>query len=321
MTLSEERPYTSSPLPSQNDRRRIHFLLQVAALFILTLTAGCAAVPYQYTGNLENQAIWRDQPQIEIGRPNLFIDTLGNVVSIPAKVILWNIRVDNHRISAGTVADLAEYLEQNDLRNVKIRVNQYAPGGEWNRLFRNRAVHFGWRYSLGALTNIFYTVLPGRVFGGDHYNPFTNTVNLYSDHPAIALHEAGHAKDLAQRRRKGTYAAIRMLPLVPLYQEAKATGDTVGYLRDRRETEKEKNAYKILYPAYGTYVGGEFLTWLPVGLEISYLIRFGFAVPGHIVGRIKAAAIEAPEEVAAFSIEPPLDLHPDILPTTGEERL
>lgn len=295
------------------------------SLLLLCLAPGCAVIPYHYTSDLPNPPIWRDQPQIETGRPNAFLDTVGNVVSLPSKIILLNGKVDNHRISARTVADLESFLQQNDLRNVKIRVNQYAPGGEWIRLFRNRSVGIGWRVTLGVLTNVYYTILPGRIFGGDHYNPFTNTVSLYSDHSAIALHEAGHAKDFAQRRYKGSYAFLRLLPLVPLYQEAKATGDTVGYLRERQETRREKRAYKILYPAYGTYIGGEILNWVPAGQEVSYLVLFGAALPGHLVGRIKAAATpEAPALAPDESREAPL-AGPVLVPAAestrpGEER-
>ena len=57
------------------------------------------------------------------------------------------------------------------------------------------------------IANMFYTAFPERIFaafpfigGGDHYNPYTNTINIYSDHRAIVLHEGGHAKDFARRR-------------------------------------------------------------------------------------------------------------------------
>lgn len=281
---------------------RLRLFFPLLALFF---ASGCATVPYRYSGELENRPIWRDEPQIEVGRPNAFLDTVGNIVSIPSKIILLSTKVDNHRISPETIAAMEEYLARNDLRNVKVRVNQYAPGGEWIRLFRNRSMNIGWRATFGVLANVFYTVLPGRVFGGDNYNPFTNTVSLYSDHPAIALHEAGHAKDFAERTYKGVYAATRMLPLVPLYQEAKATGDAIGYLRDRRETEAEKGAYKILYPAYGTYIGGEFLQLVPVGRDVFYIIQFGSSIPGHIAGRIKAAVTEEPDAAPLLAEETP----------------
>lgn len=41
---------------------------------------------------------------------------------------------------------------------------------------------WGWRYSIGMLSWLQYTLLPGRLFGGDHYNPYSNTISLYSDY-------------------------------------------------------------------------------------------------------------------------------------------
>ncbi|BCR03177.1 hypothetical protein DESUT3_02460 [Desulfuromonas versatilis] len=259
----------------------------------ILLLAGCAATPYRYGGGPDSQAtIWRDQPQVERGRPNLFLDTLGNIVSLPSKLLLFSTKVDNHHVSDETVAAIESYLQANELENVKVRVNQYAPGGEWIRLFKNRSMNIFWRATFGVVTTAFYTVLPGRVFGGDSFNPFTNTISLYSDHPAIALHEAGHAKDFAKREYRGLYASSRILPLVPLFHEAKATGDAVGYLRENELKEQETDSYKILYPAYCTYIGGEVLNWVPVSGGAYYLVQVGAVIPGHLVGRIKAASVD-----------------------------
>ena len=124
-------------------------------------------------------------------------------------------------------------------------------------------------------------LLPGRLFPwGDYYNPFTNTVHLYSDHPAVALHEAGHVHDFSSRRYKGTYAAIRLIPFVDLYQEYKATKEAIGYLKEIHDQSTELSAYKILYPAYGTYVGS--YIFAPIG-------TVGGALLGHVAGRSKAA--------------------------------
>ncbi len=100
-----------------------------------------------------------------------------------------------------------------------------------SRLARNRHVAWPYRLLIGLpVTLVFEVLLPGRLFPwGDYYNPYTNTVHLYSDHAAVALHEAGHAHDLASRRFKGTDEALDYL---------KASGDRTG----------EVAAYKILYP-------------------------------------------------------------------------
>jgi hypothetical protein len=215
------------------------------------------------------------------------------VFGIPSKIVLWNAKVDNHRISTPTEVALARYLATNDLDSVKVRINQYAPGGEWSRLFRNRSVGWGWRYTIGILSTLFYTVLPGRIIGGDNYNPWTDTINIYSDHKAIALHEGGHAKDLARREWKGTYSFFTGLPIVNLYPEARASGDAIGYLRAEGTAEEEKDAYKVLYPAYGTYLGGgigEFAA------PVAFPLYAAGVVVGHVAGRVKAAGVEERRE-------------------------
>lgn len=264
-------------------------------LLVAALAASCATVPYKYgVGEVEKpeDVLW-PEAQIERGDPIALLDGLGHyVISLPSKLILWNWDVDRHRISPETEEALRHYLEDNGMHSVKVRLNQYDPGGEWERLFENKSVGWFWRYTIGLLSVTLYTILPGRLFGGDNYNPYTNTVSIYSDDPAILLHEAGHAKDFARRKYKGTYGALRILPLVPLYHEAVATGDAVGYLIDKQQRQEQKDAYKVLYPAYGTYVTGEGARWFPLGYLESLAIALAGAIPGHIAGRIAASRVE-----------------------------
>lgn len=271
---------------------------------------GCAimpdpAVPYVYGQALEGEdtlKLAKSEPQIVRGKPVGFLDWVGhNIISLPSKLILWNWDVANHDISQKTEDVLKQYLADNDLHNVKVRLNDYSPGDEWHRLFANESVEPFWKYTLGMLSVSIYTILPGRFFagleGGDNYNPYTNTINLYSDHPAIALHEAGHAKDFAGQKDKGNYAAMRLLPIVPLIQESKATSDALGYLIDKKLSEEEKKAYEILYPAYGTYVFGAGLfgaayDYVPIDSGVKLAANAVGIVLGHITGRDKSAKIE-----------------------------
>jgi len=261
------------------------------SLLLLVFCSGCATVPYRYADRPESAKVLRlrpDEKQIERGRPNAFVDVLGWIFGIPSKIILLDSRVDNHRISPQTELALQEYLQRNAVTNVKVRINQYAPGREWSRLVRNKSVGAGWRYTFGVITTLFYTILPGRLFGGDNYNPFTNTINIYSDHKAIAIHEGGHAKDFAPRKWKGSYAFAYMLPLVALYPESLASSDALGYLHDQPSALDEKEAYKILYPAYATYIGGETIQMVG-GYPIIYIAA---VIPGHILGRVKAGHVD-----------------------------
>lgn len=266
----------------------------LAALWL----CACAPVPYQSGRGLENELTLRLRPgeaQVERGRPHALVDGLGHYLfSLPSKLLLLSWRMNNHDVSPETEAALLDYLAANGLCNVKVRLNQYAPGGEWGRLVRNREMPGGWRWTIGALAVSFYTILPERLFagllGGDHYNPYTNTISIYSDLRPVVLHEGGHARDFAEVRNrhwKGLYAGIRVLPLVPLWQEAEATDDALAWEKTWGEQGDERSAYRRLYPAYGTYVGGEVARWLPTSW-IVYAVQYGSVVVGHGVGQVRA---------------------------------
>lgn len=277
---------------------------QAAIVCGLILTAGltgCVSPGYEYLSqDLESRTDVRsggihrtDGPgtsDIERGRPNLLIDGAGWIIGIPGKILLWDRRVDNHRISPETEFAIAEYIEKNNLSRTKVRLNQYDPLGEWRRLTDNKEVGAGWRYTLGLLATAGYTILPGRIIGGDNYNPFTNTINIYSDHPAIALHEGGHAKDIRSRSLPGTYSAAYTLPFVALYHEEKATSDVLSYLNAEDRSEEMREAYKILYPAYGTHVAGQFNNFIPPPFDFA--VTAACVIPGHVAGRIQAARVE-----------------------------
>ena len=281
-----------------NLRRYNLFLL----LILLLLAGGCASLPYQYGAAREATELSggeAPEAQIDRGRPLPFLDGAGHyVVSLPTKLMLLDWQVDNHRFSPENEALLAGYLADNHLSEVKVRVNQYAPGAEWMRLIHNREMPGFFKYTAGVITTAFYTIIPGRFFaglmGGDEYNAYTNTINLYSDDPAIALHEAGHAKDFASKSRnfRGWYAVMGILPLVPLWHEAQATGDAIGYAKEKQLVAEEKESYQVLYPAYFTYIAGEGLRWIPLEPWVSYAAELAVTVPGHIAGRIKAGMVE-----------------------------
>ena len=264
----------------------------VALLVVMSLASGCASVPYNYGKDDEYipPVTAPEKLHVEEGRPNKFIDTLGWIFGIPSKIILWDRRVDNHDISADTRKAIEDYLDSNELDTVKVRLNQYAPGNEFSRIVHNASVGAGWKYTVGMLSWLFYTILPQRVIGGDNYNPFSNTINLYSDVSAIAVHEGAHAKDFAGREYKGTYAAAyAFIPFFPLYAEAISSNDAISYLRADGTATEQKEGYKILYPAYGTYVGASVAPFLSSPWNI--LAPALGAIPGHIIGRAKASEI------------------------------
>jgi hypothetical protein len=272
-------------------------MIQVRWLMLVALLscAGCATVPYRFgkeTDYVRGLKLAPNEPQFTYGTPYRFLDASGWMCpnSLFGKLILWNYKVDSHHISTQTVAAVQQFLADNELRDVKVRINDYCVGAEFQRTIRNKAIAPGWRFTFGLFGWLGYTIMPGRFFGGDNYNPYSNTINLYSDIIPVGLHESGHSKDFAQRTYKGTYAFMySVLPGFNLYPEAKASTEALSYLRAKGDSAQSKAAYKILYPAYGTYIGGNASQW--VAVPWNYVVQAGAVIPAHIVGRVKAARV------------------------------
>ena len=240
--------------------------------------------------NIPADLIADDELQIERGKPRPIIDSFGCVWGIPSKLMLWNRKVENHRISPETETLLFEYMETNGLSDIKVRLNQYRPWDDWRRLTRNTSIAWPWRYTFGTVATLGETVVPGRLFGGDHYNPYTGTIHLYGDVPSIAFHEAAHAKDFSNRRYPGNYAALYILPAVPLWHERIATNDVLSYVQNGNDRTLEREAYHTLYPAYGTYLGNAGGYAFPRHSNPIYL---GGILVGHAIGRWQSPKDEA----------------------------
>ena len=288
--------------------RRLPLLLLAGSCLLLASCRACerCLAPRAITGKVradpELVTLTSEAP-VERGRPRKVIDGIGWVFGIPSKIVLWDRRVENHAVGPETEAAIREYLDDEGLDHVKVRLNQYAPLADWRRLRKNRTVGWPLRYTIGTLSIASEAVFAGRLFGGDHYNPWTNTIHLYSDVPSIALHEGGHARDFARRDWPGLYAVAFGLPITELYPEAIATGEALAYLErrpnapgcdappddeesplaPRRLEPRIAEARRILYPAYGTYLGGA--AGEAVGMTIGLPVYAGAVVAGHVTGR------------------------------------
>jgi len=220
------------------------------------------------------------QVQVERGQRRPIIDGVGWVFGIPRKVLLWDSRANNHSVSDETVCEVSSYLEHRGLVDTKVRVNQYAPADEWRRLVNNQQIGAGWKYTAGTWKWLGYTILPGRIFGNDEYNPFTNSVYLYSDMPTMGLAEAAYAKDVSERNRPGTYAVVQSLPLVALWHETLATDEVINYISIHGSTEQIEKVRHDLYSRYGLETAGTVGQVLPDGSGLFSIVG---AVSGHVV--------------------------------------
>ena len=220
------------------------------------LLIGGAAEPYEF-GYFPQ---WHDgaasQPEIiiEYGQPRKVLDRIGWVVGFPARILPLNKKINNHHLSPETLDKLKSYLLRNDLADVCVYVNDYDPKGQWRRLKANQQISPGWRYSVGMLSLAGYTLLPGRIFGGDNYNPYTNTLSLHSDVPAMVLREAARAKCVHGHRLPGTYTFVSSLPLVSLWPSSQTAREVFAYARLEHDWETEREAYHVLCPQLGAEV-------------------------------------------------------------------
>ncbi|MGV3484028.1 MAG: hypothetical protein ACO1RT_06405 [Planctomycetaceae bacterium] len=237
-----------------------------------------------------------DTSQIEVGKRRVVLDTVGWVIGAHSKLLFWDLRVDNHRITEPTIEAAAAYLEASNLPHVKVRMNQYAPLQDFKRLRHNTTVGWPYRYSLGVLSVASEAVLPGRLLGGDHFNPYTQTVHLYSDVPAIALHELAHAKDFSRRHYQGTYALA--YSFAPLWHETIASREVFDYLFREGDVDSIREANRILYPAHMTYVGGALGEYFPAA---SAPVYYTGVLLGHLNGRWQTRMID--EQLARYQTE------------------
>lgn len=305
------------------DFRRYHFLTRAAAIrngnptpsarrIQLTLgcigallcASGCASATYRYgrfhPGKPDGVAL---QPVVvEQGRPHKTLDRIGWVVGLPARVMTLNSKTNNHHVSPETIEKLRIYLEQNDLTDVYVAVNDYDPKGQWRRLRENDRIAPFWRYSVGTISWLTYSMFPYRVFGGDEYNPFTNSLNLSSDVPALVLAEAAYAKDIHTHRHPGAYATVSDLPLFSMWRQARATSDVLEYARVQHDWEAEKQAYHVLYPHIGSTAFGPASHFVPVA---GPFLSAGGALVGHATGRTVTAVLQ-PKSNNSPSGDPPL---------------
>jgi hypothetical protein len=236
-------------------------------------------------------------PQFERGRPQRVLDSVGWVFGIPKKIILWDRRAENHRVSAETEHRLAEYMDANGLVSTKVRINEYDPLGEWRRLSANKDVGAGWRYTVGAFDTLGYTLFPGRLFGEDRYNPYTDSVYIYSDISCLAEEQASYAKLVHARPHPGTYAALASLPILQLWPEKQSKRDVLDYTLASGTTAQHAEATHILYAEYGAEIGGQASVLLGAGIPLT--------LAGAGIGHVAAESVD--DEHSALSQQNPVD--------------
>ncbi len=183
--------------------------------------------------------------------------------------------------TVNTVATAVDYLSKNGLYDVKVRVSQYDPVGDWHRLGNNRRIAAPVRYSLGAMSVLKETMLPGLLTGRDLYNPYTNTINLNSDRPALAVEQAAYAKDIRSRKRPELYLLAQKIPGGELSKIVRPKQDVVNYFAKYGSPIQQRQARSILVPKLFSEIGGEIGDFIPSSGPV-------FSIAGRVVGNVVA---------------------------------
>lgn len=205
-------------------------------------------------------------------------------MSLWPRLLAMNSKLNLHELSDETKQKLIAYMDENELDDVLVRVNQYDPVGEWHRLRKNDRVNPAWRYTIGVCMLTQYTLMPGRILGGDQYNAYTNTLYINSDVPAVVLHEAAYAKDVHSRKLPGSYAFVNELPLIGMWRHTNGINDVLGYARINDDWAIEKETYSVVYPVIG--IESTVLTEAVVPFWDGLLLSVAGAAIGHTAGQV-----------------------------------
>lgn len=296
----------------RNGNRTVNCSNQMIVVVLLCGLFGCAAGPNR--GVSPRAVSSTDDVTILYGKPNRLADGIGYAVGLPERLLTLNQSVNNHEFSEATRQRLVNYLKKNNVTDVCVRVNQYDPVGEWHRLTENPHIVPGWKYSVGLLPLAMYTLLPGRIFGGDKYNPYTNSLYINSDVLAVALHEAAYAKDILNSSFPGTYATINEAPFVSLWRHVRGVRDVVTYAQAEGDWDVECETYRSVFPMIGIHIAsGGFHSVLgnePLeGLLVVPLLPLGGAFAGHVAGELAVSrrrrelGLDTPDDTRKSTIQ------------------
>jgi len=278
---------------------RSHLLARSLLLFaVFFLSVGCIQKNYRY--GISNEDLLSSLPRtpnlITVGGHHPRIDSIERTVQYPKKVFLkWFPRTkpeeapDALRLQA--VQTATDYLDDNGLKGVYVDVREYNPREQWNRLKSNNRISPFWKYTGGTLYHVGYCVLPGRAFGMDSFNGFTNTLSINSTSTANALYHSGYVKKIYDQRYPGTYMAVNWLPVVPLFRDTSNASDVLTYARLKEDWPLEKELIPQVYAQLGGDAVSQSTSIIPGVGSLPFYFRPLVSGVGRAAGGVAGNAI------------------------------
>jgi hypothetical protein len=281
-------------------------LIVVASM--LTLLSGCVQDSYHY--GIRNpdriSKLPRSSNLITVGGHHPNVDRLETVVKYPGRKFrewfpsedpLKQLPVEQQQLI--TVQKASDYLDANGLQGVYVDVREYNPKVQWERLKSNDRISPFWKYTGGTLYHAGYCVLPGRAFGFDNYNPFTNTLSINSLSPPRSVFHAGYVKKVYEQKYPGTYVAMNWLPILPLVRDTSVSNDVLTYARAERDWELEKGLYPQVYARLGGDAVSQATSWIPGMAYMPFYTSPLLTGAGRVAGRLTGQAVAERESKEA----------------------
>ena len=268
------------------------------AISIVVVTSGCIQKSYRY--GISNQELLTRLPQtpnlITVGGNHPRIDSIERTVQYPAKVFRrWfpssKPAEDPDALRLQAVQSATDYLDDNGLKGVYVDVREYNPREQWTRLQNNRSISPFWKYTGGTLNHVGYCILPGRAFGRDSYNGFTNTLSINSISPAQSLLEAGYVKKLYDQRYPGTYLTANWLPILPLVRDSSVASDVLTYARVKQQWPLEKDLLPQVYAQLGGDAVSQATSLIPGVAYMPFYFKPLLSGAGRAVGVVTGNAV------------------------------
>jgi hypothetical protein len=232
----------------------------------------------------------------------LISESVGKLGAIPGALMIdpWNME---RFVTTPSIDEVKarfhemSRLHPKELQNVTINIGGSRLIEDFNRIIYDKSIPF--------IDKILYVVdIPNELIAmlmrSNYYDPFTNTVCIYSRSPGILEHELGHAVDMNHDPSRANVYILNLvapiiervtgLPIVKplsLFHEFKAS----QYAINAAKTPEERAArWSTLAPAFGTYFSITAYT-------IAHFLRYRFLPQGLVCSVLGALAGQAVAKV------------------------
>lgn len=178
---------------------------------------------------------------------------VGWLVSLPRRLMLFDYDVSNGLDAQRTKAVISMLEKDKTIDDLYVRINHNEVWEDLGRLFSDPQVthrnNFLARSTLG-ISATFTGEMFAEISRGDYYNSMTKTMVLYSNVEGVSAHELGHYDDFMRFDSDWGYTLGRVVPPVMLYQEWKASINSLDHL----SKEDQNHLPRYLLPAFITYL-------------------------------------------------------------------